>query len=431
MVKDTKLYTVLGVNTDAASNDIKKAYRKLAMQWHPDKNIDNKTEAEEKFKEISEAYHILSDDKKRQTYDNFGMDGIKGDNMNFDPSDLFEQLFGGMGGGMGGGFPFANMFGGGGRQRQPKGPEDIMIKKEVSLEDIYCGKEIEVSFNQVSQCKSCHGSGSRSGKSSQCPGCNGRGMQTFMHQLGPGMMQQVQKPCDKCQGGGIYIPINDKCSTCTGAGLSNKDKTIRIPLRKGISHGQKIEIEGKGNESRTSKHKSNLVVIIMQTEHPIYQRNGNDLHMKMELRLFQALCGFTKTIDFFDGQKLVIIGDDIIEEGDIKCITEKGMSDLRTGMNGNLIIHFNVVFPKNIRTRLKDKNIELLRKILICDTEDTDEAKKDQVTFNLIKNDASINSNYELCELNDIAQTHGTHGTHGTFMNEETENNGAPECVQQ
>ena len=155
MVKDTQLYDKLGISPNASPNEIKKAYRKLAIKWHPDKNKD--PGAEEEFKKISEAYAILSDEQKRQTYDNFGMDGVKGDHMNFDPSDLFVQLFGGMGGGMGAGFPFANMFGRGGRSRQPRGPEDIMIKKEVSLEDIYLGREIEVTYNQVTQCKYSNG----------------------------------------------------------------------------------------------------------------------------------------------------------------------------------------------------------------------------------------------------------------------------------
>ncbi|VVU95158.1 DnaJ C terminal domain [seawater metagenome] len=421
MVKDTKLYDVLEVKPDASNNEIKKAYRKLAMKWHPDKN--KAPDAEETFKKISEAYAILSDETKRQTYDNFGMDGVKGDNMNFDPSDLFEQLFGGMGGG---GFPFANMFGGGGRSRQNRGAEDIMIKKEVTLEEIYNGKEIEVTYSQISQCKYSNGTGSKSGKSTQCNVCQGRGIQVMMHQIAPGMMQQIQRPCEKCNGTGIYVEESDRCHHCRGKGLMSKEKTITIPLKNGISNGQKIEIEGKGNESRDSKQRSNVVIVIVQKDHPTFKRHGNDLHLKMELRLFQALCGFSKSVEFLDGKKLIISNDDVIEEGDVKCISEKGMSDLRTGIKGNLLIHFNIVFPKNIRSRLKKNNIELLKKILTCDKEDSLEASRDDIITKLIEKE-DFGSKYELCELIDIHQNGNP-----DFMSDDSDNNnGAPECVQQ
>ncbi len=421
MVKETQLYDILEIKPEASPTEIKKAYRKLAIKWHPDKN--KSPEAEERFKKISEAYAILSDEEKRNNYNNFGMDGVKGDHMNFNPSDLFEQLFGGMGGS---GFPFANMFGGGGRSRQPKGAEDIMVKKEVTLEEIYLGKEIEVTYTQISQCKYSNGTGSKSGRSTQCNVCHGTGIQTIMHQIGPGMMQQIQRPCEKCRGEGIFVEESDRCKHCRGRGLMSKEKTITIPLKRGISNGQKIEIEGKGNESRNSKNRSNLVIVIIQKDHPQFSRNGNDLHMKMELRLFQALCGFSKTIDFLDGQKLVISSDDVIEDGDVKCISEKGLPDLRTGISGNLLIHFNVIFPKNIRSRLKENNINLLKKILTCDKEDNIEANKDEILSKLIK-EKNLGSNYEICYLNDVQQHHNNN----SYNSDDSESQGAPECIQQ
>jgi chaperone protein DnaJ len=425
MVRDTKLYEVLGVSTNASQNEIKKSYRKLAIKWHPDKNRDN-PQAEEKFKEISEAYHILSDAEKKQTYDQFGMDGIKGDNMNFNPADLFEQLFSG-GGGMGGGFPFSNLFGGGGGRgntnRRNK-PEDIMIKKRVSLEDIYFGREIDVSYTQISQCKNCNGTGSKSGKSSRCDVCNGNGMQTFMHQIGPGMLQQVQRPCQKCNGTGIYIEANDKCSFSEGTGLISKKRKITIPLKRGIKQGQKIIIEGKGNQSRDLKDRSDLVVVIIEEEHPLFQRNGSDLHMKIELRLFQSLCGFNKIINYFDKKRLLISHNDIIEPGDIKRIVGKGMPDLRTESNGDLIIHFDIIFPKNIRNRLKDDNIELLKKILICDKQDNNESNLDKIAKGIIDS-IDDDADNELCKLSTV-DSRNQQSPHS-----ESEQNNGPECVQQ
>lgn len=422
MVKDTKLYDILEIKPNATPSEIKKSYRKLAIKWHPDKNPDNKEEAEEKFKKISEAYHILADEEKRQTYDNFGMDGVKGDNMNFNPSDLFEQLFGGMGGG----FPFSNIFGGQQSRNHNSGAHDVMVKKEVSLDEIYLGKEIEVTYNQISQCKYSNGTGSKSGRSTKCDQCHGRGIQIVVNQIAPGMMQQMQRPCQKCNGTGIYIEEGDRCNHCKGKGLMSKEKTITIPLRKGIGNGQKIEIEGKGNESREHNKRSNLIIVIVEKEHKIFKRDGNNLHMEIELRLFQALCGFSKTIDFFNDQKLVIQSKDVIENGDIKVINQKGMPDLRTGVYGDLIIHFKVVFPKNIRSRLKENNIELLRQILICDKEDNKEAKKDEIISNLLKENPN-NNKFEECYLS-------TYHGRSTSFNESDDSDsqgGPPECVHQ
>merc|ERR1711871_459522 len=208
MVKDTKLYKTLGINQDASESEIKKAYRKLAIKFHPDKNKDNQEEAAEKFKDISEAYQILSDPEKRKLYDQLGMDGVNGSGMQFNPNDLFEHLFGGMGGM--GGFPFGDMFNQGNMRKREKVAEPVMIKKKVTLEEIYLGKEINVNYTQTSHCKACQGTGSKSGKSSQCQTCQGSGVRNVVQQIGPGMIQQFQKTCDVCNGSGINIEPNDK-----------------------------------------------------------------------------------------------------------------------------------------------------------------------------------------------------------------------------
>merc|ERR1711871_1593055 len=259
MVKDTKLYKTLGINQDASESEIKKAYRKLAIKFHPDKNKDNQEEASEKFKDISEAYQILSDPEKRKMYDSMGMDGVKGNGMQFDPSDLFEHLFGG--GGMGG-FPFGDIFGNRRSAKKENVPEPLMVKKKVSLEDIYNGAEISFSYSQTSHCENCKGTGSITGVSSKCSACRGMGFVMISNQIAPGMFQQIQRPCDNCNGTGIYIEPKNICKKSRGTGLKTEKKEIKIPLKKGISDGQKIHIQGAGNQIRNSKHRSDLIVII-------------------------------------------------------------------------------------------------------------------------------------------------------------------------
>merc|ERR1711871_45512 len=236
MVKDTKLYKTLGINQDASESEIKKAYRKLAIKFHPDKNKDNQEEAAEKFKDISEAYQILSDPEKRKLYDQLGMDGVNGSGMQFNPNDLFEHLFGGMGGM--GGFPFGDMFNQGNMRKREKVAEPVMIKKKVTLEEIYLGKEINVNYTQTSHCKACQGTGSKSGKSSQC-------------------------------------------QTCKGAGLTSTKVDVQIPLKRGVSEGQKIHLEGQGNQIRNSNHRSDLIVVIVEKEHKLFKRDGDTLHMEL------------------------------------------------------------------------------------------------------------------------------------------------------
>lgn len=422
MVKDTKLYKTLEVSENASEADIKKAYKKLAIKHHPDKNRDNKEVAAEKFKEISEAYQILSDPEKRKMYDQLGMDGVNGSGMNFDPNDLFENLFGGMGG-----FPFAEMFGqnSGGRRRETVA-EPVMIKKKVSLEEIYLGKEIEVEYAQTSHCKECNGSGSKSGNSSQCDTCNGSGIRNIIQQIGPGMIQQFQQKCDICNGEGIKIDKKDKCKSCKGSGLSRMNVNVKIPLKKGVMEGQKISLEGQGNQIRNSNHRSDLIVVIIQKQHKIFKRDGDDLHLEMNLKLFQALCGFNKIIPFFADKNLVISSTEIIQTGDIKILDGKGMPNIRTEVNGNMIIHFTVDFPKNIREKLQKNNLALLKKILICSKEESKENENDENIGKIVDNIEELKKlNLELCNLEDFnIENHSSN-------NDSSEEGGVPQCVQQ
>ena len=213
MVRDTKLYDVLNISSDANDNDIKKAYRKLSIKWHPDKNPDNK-------EEISEAYSILSDSDKRKQYDAYGMDFLKNQSdggHGFNPEDIFSQFFGGGGGGS----PFGFNFGGQGPRQAPK--EDITLKVETSLEQIYNEENIEINYPQKNFCSSCDGTGSKSKNKPTCNECDGKGKKIQVIRMGP-MIQQMVQDCRKCRGTGEFIKQEDKCTTCKGSSYTMKTR---------------------------------------------------------------------------------------------------------------------------------------------------------------------------------------------------------------
>jgi len=225
-------YKVLGVERGTPKEEIKKAYRQLAMQYHPDRN----PETADKFKEISEAYSVLSDDKKRQMYDQFGEAGVQGMDQGpmggMSPEDLFSQVFGGGFGGFGGGpSPFGNFgnFGRGSRRPQkPTRTQDLMHELEVSLEDLYTGKTIKLDFGKNSLCTTCDGEGTTVPNAVQdCSSCKGTGVRTYTTQVAPGFISETQSTCDNCKGEGKMIRPKDRCTTCKGNKVMKKNKEIR------------------------------------------------------------------------------------------------------------------------------------------------------------------------------------------------------------
>jgi len=340
MVKETEFYERLGVTPDAKLDDIKKAYKKMAIKYHPDKNPNN-PEAEHKFKEVSEAYEVLSDENKRQMYDKYGKEGLKEGGFGaHSASDIFEQFFGGGG--------FSSFFGGGGG-RGPRRTEDIHHELGVTLEDLYKGKTTKLSVTRNVLCSTCAGSGTKSGANTgKCKTCEGRGIRLIIKQLGPGMIQQMQTVCNDCGGKGEVIKEEDKCKDCKGKKVSKEKKILQVYVDKGMRHGQKIVFSGESDEA-PGQEPGDIIFVLIEKKHEIFKRNGNDLYMEASIPLVEALAGFAFTIKHLDDRTLLVKSEkgEIINPGDIKMIGNEGMPiHKRPFDKGNLYIHFNIEFPK-------------------------------------------------------------------------------------
>ena len=368
--KDTKLYDVLGVSPDANDHDIKKSYRKLALKFHPDRNPDNKEECESKFKEIAAAYDILSDSEKRSNYDKFGLDAVK--NMggpNINPFDIFSSMFGNDGssqssggpnifegmGGMGG--MFGNMFGG----KQSVRVKNRLEKVSVSLDDIYNEKSFNVNYKKRCICTGCNGSGGLY-KSSVviCNSCEGNGKITKIVQIGPGMISQSTSPCYKCNGIGKIIKPNEICKMCEGNKYIKKNVSVTIELNRTINSGSKILIENGGDETIGTNLIGNLIFEIIVKDHSIFTREKNNLYMKQQILLSEALCGVELIVKHMDDRNIYVNIDKVISPNMKQKIVGEGMDP-----NNDLIIEFEIIFPNKLSQQRK----EYLKKLLPINTQ--------------------------------------------------------------
>eukprot|EP01102_Stenamoeba_stenopodia_P002012 TRINITY_DN11803_c0_g1_i1.p1 TRINITY_DN11803_c0_g1~~TRINITY_DN11803_c0_g1_i1.p1 ORF type:complete len:410 (+),score=88.69 TRINITY_DN11803_c0_g1_i1:264-1493(+) len=354
--RHTRFYELLGVTPDASADELKKAYRKMAMKYHPDKNPN----AGDMFKEISLAYEVLSDPEKKEIYDNYGEEGLKeGMGGGFATDDIFSHLFGGVFGMPGG------RGGPGGRRQQNRKGEDFYHPMEVTLEDLYNGKQTKITLNKNIICTDCAGKGSKNPQNvKRCEGCKGSGTKLRLRQIGAGIVQQIQQMCNECNGTGEVIKDKDRCAKCKGQKTIQQKKTMEVWIERGMSHKQKIVLSGEGDQAPDVRP-GDVVLVVQQADHPLFKRDGDDLHMEHEITLFEALCGFKFSVPHLDGRVLVVQSppDRVIEPGDILAIPNEGMPHhRRPDDKGRLIIKFNVKFPTP--KQITPDKVKALRSVL-------------------------------------------------------------------
>jgi molecular chaperone DnaJ len=338
-------YEVLGVNKDASEEDVKKAYRKLAMKWHPDRNPDN-PKAEEHFKEAKEAYEILSDGQKRSAYDQFGHAGVD------------SSAAGGAGAAGFGGFAdafgdiFGDIFGGSrGRSSVYRGA-DLRYNLEIGLEEAARGTETRIRIPAMEECGTCHGSGAKPGTSpTVCTTCQGHG-QVRMQQ---GFFS-IQQTCPKCHGSGKIV--TSPCATCGGAGRIKQHKTLSVKIPAGVDEGDRIRLSGEGEAGVNGGPTGDLYVVIHLKPHPVFTRDHNDLHCEMPVSYSTAALGGDIEIPTLDGYaKIKVPGG--TQSGQMFRLRGKGIRGVRSSGHGDLICHVAIETPVNLTSRQKELLQEL------------------------------------------------------------------------
>jgi len=344
-------YEVLEVTKDCSGAELKKAYRKLAMKYHPDRNPDN-SEAEEQFKLINEAYQVLSDDEKRSIYDRYGKAGLEGHGMGGgfggagmdDIMDIFNSMFGG--GGFGG-------FGGFGQTRRDPSQKyalDFEIELPLKFHEAVFGCEKKIDITYKVPCEDCEGTGAKDGKLETCDYCGGHG-QVVMRQ---GRMQFAQT-CPKCHGQGQKVA--QKCPTCDGKGFKTKDDTITVNIPAGVDSGNRLRAQGYGNEGKNGQRGDlYLTFIVEEDEHFI--RNGNDVYIEVPVFFTQAILGETITIPTLDGEMELELKQGTKDKEQF-IFEGEGIADVHSGRKGRLIAQVKMILPKKI----SDEQRELLEKL--------------------------------------------------------------------
>ena len=365
-------YEVLGVNKNATDDELKKAYRKLAKKYHPDANPDNKKEAEEKFKEVNEAYETLSDPQKRRMYDQFGADGPQGfgggqgpfgqggyysySSSGFNGFDDFGDL----------GDIFSSFFGGGfgGRSssRKQNGPRkgaDLNLRMEITFEQAFSGVEKEITVTRNETCDNCHGTGAKPGTSvTKCTTCNGTGQVTQVQNTILGQMQ-TRRTCTVCHGTGEII--KEPCEVCHGNGTVRKQPRIKVKIPAGIDDNQTVVLRGEGEPGEKGGKKGDLYITVRIKKHSIFTRSGNNVMCEVPITITQATLGADLEIPMVDGTKVTYKIPDGTQTGTKFVIRNKGFKSVNSSSTGDFVFTVKVQTPKRLTKEQRELLVQLAK----------------------------------------------------------------------
>ncbi len=345
-------YKLLGVEKTASADEIKKAYRKQAMKFHPDKNPGDKN-AEEMFKKVSNAYEVLSDPQKRQTYDRYGaaafenggMGGAGGGGFR-DASDIFREFFGGMGGAGG---IFSDFFGGGNsRAEQENRGNDLRFDIEISLEEAASGTDKTIKYRRRTQCSCCHGNGAEPGsKIKTCSTCRGSG-----YVVRSNGFFRMQQPCSSCRGSGKTI--EKPCRKCSGSGLETETRTITKHIPAGVDTGTRLRSSGDGEAGANGGNFGDLYIVIHVREHELFDRNGNDLSCTIPIKFTLAALGGKISVPTLFGKAELKVPAGT-QSGTVFRLGGMGIPSIRGGSKGNQFVRLEIDVPKSLSSEQKEK----------------------------------------------------------------------------
>jgi molecular chaperone DnaJ len=331
-------YEVLGVARNASDEELKKAYRRLAMKHHPDRNPDD-AGAEAAFKEVKEAYEVLSDAQKRRVYDAHGHaafeqgTGAGGGYGQADINDIFGDIFG-------------NIFGGGAGARAPRRGADVGVVIELDLEDAVAGIEKRLEVPTMAACKPCNGTGSEDGKLETCTTCQGRGQVRFQRGI-----FSMQQPCPTC--GGRGQKLSNPCKSCRGNGRVEEEKVLSVKIPAGVDNGDRIRLSGEGEAGPAGAPAGDLYVEIRVREHAIFQRDGDDLHCEVPIRFSQAALGDTVRVPTLGGEAEIRVPPET-QTGKVFRLREKGVKSVRSRGPGDLYCRVVVETPVNLTAKQRE-----------------------------------------------------------------------------
>ncbi len=357
-------YEVLGVARTAAVDEIKSAYRKAALKWHPDRSPENKSEAEVKFRECTEAYSVLSDAQKRQIYDTYGHAGLSsaGAGQGFDSTVFqdFHDIFGDF-------FGFEDLFGGGGsrrgRSRAQRGA-DLRYDMSLTFEEASAGVTTKIKLPRQEYCEACNGTGAKKGTGVQtCQSCAGRGQLAYQQGF-----FTITRTCPACQGAGQIV--RERCQECRGQGRLEREKTIELRIPPGVDTGTRLRVAGEGEPGPNGGPAGDLYVVLEVKEHPFFERRGADLYCTIPLSIAQATLGTELQVPGLNGEEKLKIPEGT-QSGAVFRIKGRGLADPRGGGKGDLYYHVLVLTPTKL-TREQRKLIEQLGATLKMDNKPAD-----------------------------------------------------------